>query len=123
MPDQLLRGCRILVVEDEFFLAEDLQQELSTAGATVVGMASTIREALALIDTEGHLDCAILDVNLGGKPVFPVADYLIDRSVPFVLTTGYDASSIPPRYQGALRCEKPFHVPVLIHSIRQAINK
>ena len=121
MPEETLSGCRILVVEDEFFLAEDLRSELNSAGAVVVETVSTIEGALALIDAEGKLDAAILDVNLGGTSVFPVADRLFECGVPFVFVTGYDASSIPARYREVLRCEKPFNVGGVLRSIRTVL--
>lgn len=121
MNEQTLSERRILIVEDEYLLAEDLQGELTDAGAVVVGMASNVTDALEIISSEGELDAAVLDVNLGGTPVFPVADRLLDKGIPFVLTTGYDASAIPQRFRDVLRCEKPFHVKAVVRSIEQAI--
>jgi DNA-binding response OmpR family regulator len=122
VTEAVLRDRRILVVEDEFLLAEELQYELASAGAVVIGMASTVADALELIRVESHLDAAILDVNLGGTPVFPVADRLREQGVPFVFTTGYDASAIPTRFKDSLSCEKPFDVTCLLKSIRQLLG-
>jgi DNA-binding response OmpR family regulator len=122
VTEAVLSGRRILVVEDEFLLAEELHYELTKAGAVVVGMASTVDDALQMIQMEGELDAAILDVNLGGTLVFPVADRLRDQGVPFVFTTGYDASVIPSRFTGSLSCEKPFDVASVLRSIRQLIK-
>jgi DNA-binding NtrC family response regulator len=122
MPETTLLNCRIIIVEDEFFLAEDLRYELSKAGAVVVGTASAVEDALELISRESDLHAAILDVNLAGKPVFPVADRLIERGIPFVFTTGYDASSIPAQYKDVARFEKPFNVTRVLRSLMQFIR-
>ncbi len=105
-----VRGRRILVVEDEYVLAQDLRLELEDAGAEVLGPAPSVAEALALLAREAPPDAAILDVNLGGELVFPVAEALRERGVPFMFATGYDRSSLPPAYADVPRCEKPFDV-------------
>lgn len=105
-PDGLA-GRRILVVEDEFFLATDIVGNLEAISAEVIGPASDIDHALDLIDETKNLDAAVLDLNLQGEMAFPVADALIERGVPFVFCTGYDAFVIPKRYAAVPRCEKP----------------
>lgn len=106
MPDGNLSSLRILVVEDEFFLAEDLARVLAGVGATVVGPAPRVADALHLIENEERLDAAILDVNLGGETVFPVAAKLESRGVPFVFATGYNERDLPARYAQITRLEK-----------------
>src|SRR5215467_2301487 len=117
MSEHALRNLNILIVEDEYMLAQDLRHDLAKAGAYVVGMASTVKDALGLVAEHGRLDGAVLDVNLGGEPVFPLADHLLEQGVPFVFTTGYDASAIPARFQGVLRCEKPFGPGAVVRSL------
>ena len=107
MTNPTLHGCRILVVEDEYMLAADLEMELLDAGAIVLGPFGAIETTLEFICTEQQIDGAILDVNIRGEMIFPIADLLFERDVPFVLTTGYDASVIPPRFEHCARCEKP----------------
>ena len=102
-----LAGLRLLLVEDEFFLAEDMAKGLAAQGAEVIGPVPSIDGALDLIAACGRLDGALLDVNLQGEMAFPVADALAERGVPFMFITGYDASSIPERYAGVTRREKP----------------
>lgn len=102
-----LKGRRVLVVEDEFFLAEDLARGLTERGAQVVGPSGDVEDALDLIEETERLDAAVLDLNLRGEMAFPVADALLERGVRFVFTTGYDPAGIPPRYRGVVRCEKP----------------
>lgn len=119
MAELSLAGCRILVVEDEYYLAAEFANELSDAGATVLGPVGTIEDALELIDAEATFDGAVVDINLRGDKVFPVADRLFARDVPFVFVTGYDQSAIPARYQDVPRCEKPIDVKKVAEAIGQ----
>ena len=107
VPNTSLTDKRILVVEDEYLLMEDLCRELQDAGAVVVGPAPSVKQALALIETESAIDAAILDVNLGGEMAFPVAEALLRRECPFVFTTGYSDSILSMRYPDVPRVEKP----------------
>ena len=102
-----LEGRRILLVEDEYFIVQDLARAFTAAGAVVVGPSATIADALRQIAATQKLDGAVLDINLQGEMVYPVADALATRGVPFVFTTGYDQGSIPDRFAGRIRCEKP----------------
>ena len=122
LTDQSLRDCRILVVEDEYLLAEELAQELSDAGASVIGPAPAIERAMALLDPRSPPDGAILDVNLGGEPVYPLADALIERGVPLVFTTGYDPATLPPRFGHVPTCGKPINPSRIIGAIRNAVH-
>ena len=100
-------GCRVLIVEDDFFIAEDVAEAFRDRRATVLGPVAGVEAALALVEAFPGPDAAVLDLNLGSAMSFPVADALMRRGVPFVFTTGYDASAIPPRYRSVPRCEKP----------------
>jgi len=121
VADRSLRGCRILVAEDEYMLADDLCAELANAGAIVVGPAGTVEDVLELARSEPDLDGAILDINMRGEMVFPVAETLMERGVPFVFTTGYDASAIPPRFDRVVRCEKPIDLGKVAQALGRAI--
>ena len=110
MPSPLLQNRRVLVVEDEYLVASYLEDAFVDEGARVLGPASTVDAALELIDSGEAIDVAVLDVNLGGEPVFAVADRLIERHVPFVFTSGYDASAFPERYRHLPMCLKPVDV-------------
>lgn len=112
-----LQGCRVLVVEDEFFIADDLAVALAARGAEVVGPAPTGEAALAFLDGGGRIDLAVLDINLQGRLVFPVADLLAARAIPFLFATGYTAASVPARFQGVPRWEKPFDPAALADSL------
>lgn len=115
-----LTGQRILVVEDEYFLASDMAAALRKLGAEVVGPVPTKDKALALLGSDQKIDAAVLDINLKGQLVFPVADALIARGVPFVFTTGYDQKAIPPAYQSIRRWEKPFDPRELVRALARS---
>ncbi|CAM3822167.1 response regulator [Bordetella bronchialis] len=117
MGEQILHDRRILIVEDEYLLASHLRSELEDAGAVVIGLAGNVRDALAMVESARSPHCAVLDINLGGESVLPVADALLARGVPFVFATGYDESAIPPRYRSAPRCGKPIDMRQLLHAI------
>jgi CheY-like chemotaxis protein len=97
---------RVLVVEDEYLVAMDVSAYLEAAGAHVVGPASNVNAALEAVE-HTELDGAIVDVNLRGEMAYPVADALVERGIPFVFTTGYDAHTVPARFAAVKRCEKP----------------
>ncbi|MPS36709.1 MAG: response regulator [Stenotrophomonas sp.] len=103
-----LSGRRILVVEDEYLLAECLREMLRGDGAEVLGPASCVEDANALLDRHPAPDAAVLDINLGRQDVYPVADRLSGQGIPFLFTTGYDHGLIPARHAQRLQCVKPF---------------
>jgi DNA-binding response OmpR family regulator len=99
---------RVLVVEDSLLVAEVIAETLHDYGWDVVGPASRVQQALALLEAEA-LDGAVLDVNLAGQPCFPIAAALTERGVPFVFLTGYsDAAALPLEYRAVPRVGKPF---------------
>jgi CheY-like chemotaxis protein len=107
-----LTGRRVLVVEDEYFIADDIARALSKLGAEVVGPASDLHDAANLV-TARPVDWAVLDINLQGEMVYPVAQALKERGIPFLFATGYGQSSIPPGYANVPRWEKPFDAEAL----------
>lgn len=113
-----LKGRRILLVEDEYFIADDLRRSLSAAGAAIVGPVATLGGALDLADNGGPLDGAVLDINLRGEMVYPVADRLKAKGVPFLFLTGYDARALPARFTGVTHCEKPVAMQNLIAALQ-----
>ena len=117
MTASALRNRRILVVEDEFFIAMDLEMALQAAQAIVLGPVGRQRAGLELVAREPEIDAAILDVNLGGEMVFPVADALLERLVPFLLATGERPDTIPRRFAGARICQKPARAPDLVQRV------
>jgi CheY-like chemotaxis protein len=107
MTGPLLQERHILVVEDDFLLASELCRALAGSGATIVGPVATVPGALELIASAPAVEGAILDVNLRGQMVFPAADMLVRRGVPFLFATGYDETVLPPRFGNVPRLEKP----------------
>ena len=98
---------RILVVEDEELIALELSVELSRLGWAIVGPAATLAEAQSLL--EKPVDAAVLDVNLRGRPVYPLAEALAERHVPFLFCTGYEMVDPDGRFPDAPVIRKPVH--------------
>lgn len=113
----LLVGRRVLVVEDDFFIADTLAKALRTAGAEVIGPVGSIDDALDLLEDTDQLDGALLDLNLHGEMAYPVADALRERAIPFTFATGYDEGAIPSRYSDVPFCEKPVGADVLVRAL------
>lgn len=117
-----LTGKRILIVEDEYYIASDLKRALQQAGASVVGPVGDLRRGLALAGHE-PLDAAVLDVNLQESASFPIADALDRRSVPYMFLTGYDAWALPAAYAGAPRLIKPIGVDAVLSEVQSLIRR
>jgi CheY-like chemotaxis protein len=98
---------RILVVEDEELVALELSAELSRMGWAIVGPAATLAEAQTLL--ANGVDAAVLDVNLRGRPIYPVAEALEDRDVPFLFCTGYEIVDPDGRFPDVPVIRKPVH--------------
>jgi len=105
---QALTGRRVLVVEDESLVAMLLETILEDMGCDTVGPAANIDDGLALATDDEHLDAALLDVNVAGRHVFPVAEALKARGVPFVFSTGYGEGGLPDEWRGQATIQKPF---------------
>ena len=107
MSAKPLAGLRILVVEDEFLVALDLERIVEEAGGEVVGPVSGLDEALVKARAEA-LNGAILDVNIAGRKITPVAAVLRERGVPYILSTGYGPQGLEPDLAAAPSLRKPF---------------
>jgi CheY-like chemotaxis protein len=107
MNDDPLTGLRLLVVEDEALVAMALEDMLGDFGCVVVDVAGTVARGMALAEALS-LDGAILDINLCGEKVFPVAERLAERGVPFVFCTGYGVAGVPPVFAKAPTLAKPY---------------
>ena len=114
VPARALQGRRLLVVEDDYVLAEDLKRELELMGAEVLGPAPSVEGALRLLSVEPRPDVVLLDLNLGGEMAFPVADALQERGILFAFTTGYEAWTILGAYAHILRFDKPVEMQRLV---------
>ncbi|RZJ83344.1 MAG: response regulator [Brevundimonas sp.] len=108
MSTPSLEGRRILVVEDESLVAMLLETILEDMGCTPVGPISNVDEALSVLAETTDLDAALLDVNVAGQQVFPVAEALKARGVPFVFSTGYGEGGLPDEWRGQTTIQKPF---------------
>ena len=115
-PNKPLAGHRVLVVEDEYFVASDIQQAVQSAGGAVEGPYGHIEQAKAALRSEGF-DLAVLDINLRGEQSFTIAEALSRKGVHFVFATGYRAGSIPPKWRHVPRCEKPFSDQELVAAL------
>jgi len=121
-PDERLKGRRLLLVEDEAMVAMMLEDMLTDLGCDVVGPAGTVARALELAQSEPTISGAILDVNVGGEPIYPVAEALKARGVPFVFITGYGSADIDGRFADAPTVQKPFSMPVLSDTLAKVIG-
>ena len=107
MLDDDIAGFRLLLVEDEYLLALHLSQLLEDYGAQVVGPVGCVADALDLLDKAPEIEGAILDITLAGEAVFPVADRLRARQVPFAFASGHDPDLMPARFRDVALCRKP----------------
>jgi DNA-binding response OmpR family regulator len=112
----LFSGRRALVVEDEYFIAQDIAKALSAAGAEIIGPVGETNEALRSV-AEEQIDFAVLDINLRGEMSFPVAAELDSRGVPFVFATGYESTIIPPTFAHIPTWRKPFDPAALVRAL------
>ena len=103
---QAFAGRRVLIVEDESLVAMLLETILEDMGCVPVGPAATVDEGLRM--TSEPIDAALLDVNVAGRQVFPIAQALKDRGVPFVFSTGYGEGGLPDEWRGHSTLQKPF---------------
>lgn len=113
-----LKGVRVLLIEDEYFIADEVRRVIEEAGAIVVGPANSMTAAKGLID-QGAFDCAVLDLNLNGENAIPLADRLVAENRDFVIATGYGSPSIPDRLKHVPRIEKPFEPAALLKLVSQ----
>jgi CheY-like chemotaxis protein len=109
---ELLRDKHILIVEDDYLVADQTRRELENCGAVIIGPVPSVDLALDLLESR-KIDAAILDIDLAGETVYPLADMLSERKIPFVFATGYDASLMPEKYRGFILCEKPTELAVI----------
>jgi CheY-like chemotaxis protein len=117
---QSLTGMRILIVEDEMIVAMMLEDMLIGLGCEVV-KAGRVAKAMHLVVT-GEIDGAILDVNVAGEPVYPVANELRGRGIPFIFSSGYGVEGLAPEYRDRPTLSKPFQESELAPLLAGAIQ-
>lgn len=117
----------ILVVEDEWLIAEMIGHILAQAGFDTRGPAATVAQALALIEPAGGAqdacDAALLDVNLGPEKSYPVIDRLIALGIPHLLITGYNTGDLPERYRATPHVAKPLIASALVAAVGALVTR
>ena len=117
-----LRGLRVLVAEDRYLIATEIAQMLANLGCEPVGPVPDVAAGLGLLRDRVPLGCALLDVDLRGESVFPLAVELRRRAVPIAFATGYDRVAIPEAFGGYPRVQKPFGERALRETLRLALR-
>lgn len=118
----VLSGRRVLIVEDESLVAMLLEAVLGDLGCTVIGPESNIEDGLRVVTGGLQLDAALLDVNVAGQEVFPVAEALKARGIPFVFSTGYGESGLPEEWRGNPTVQKPFTDAAIRDALMDALK-
>ena len=118
MSDTVLAGLKILVVEDEVLVSLLIEDILTEEGCTIVGPFDRVPAALRAARDEA-IDLALLDVNVAGVKVYPVAEILAARRIPFLLLSGYGRQAVPPEHPEWRVCGKPFRPENLVAILRE----
>ena len=113
--------CRVLVVEDEAMIAMHVEDMVEEFGSEVVGPAARIEEALSHA-SGAELDAAILDINVGGSVIYPVAHVLEERGIPIIFASGYGSKTLPARFKGRPVLSKPFSFEALTQALRSVLK-
>jgi DNA-binding NtrC family response regulator len=121
--DQMVRldGVRVLLVEDEYYIADDLWRALERSGAEVVGPVATLAGAEGALDS-GGFDCAIVDLNLHGESAVSIAERLMAARRPLALATGYGGTAVPDVLRDVPRLEKPFEARAAIGLVERLVS-
>jgi CheY-like chemotaxis protein len=120
VAESFLAGLRVLVVEDEMLVSLLIEEMLVDHHCAVVGPYATVAEAVEAARKE-PIDLALLDVNIGGAKVYPVADALTARRIPFLFLSGYGQSAIPNNRPDWRVCSKPFREDELIGMLHEQL--
>jgi len=110
ISENLFGGRMILVLEDDYLVVEEMVQELAARGAEVIGPIANLHKAFDTLTRVPDIGGAVLDINLQGEAVYPLADELVRRGIPFVFATAYDESAVPIAYRQHQRFTKPVDV-------------
>ena len=117
-----LSGHRVLVVEDDYFISQEVRSVLMDAGAEVEGPFGTLKHALSAVKRDGF-DLAVLDLNLRGASGYPVAASLKEAGVPFIFASGYTGSSVPEEWRDVPNCGKPCRAERLVAMLASVIGQ
>src|ERR1700704_3164311 len=114
-------GCSVFLVEDEVMIRMMVADMLEELGYSVAAEAGEISEALRLVQST-DFDLAILDVNVNGKVITPVAELIKAKGLPFIFATGYGSSGLPVEYRDRPALQKPFQIETLRRMIDTALK-
>jgi DNA-binding NtrC family response regulator len=125
MPDGSgkFQGLNVFVVEDEALVALNLEDMLDELGCTVIGPAMRLGRAKEMVDDAFVADVAILDVNIAGEPVFPVAERLAGKGIPVIFATGYGQAGLPVTWHGSPVLQKPYTMDEVSGSLARATGR
>ena len=121
LNEELLKGARVLVVEDEAAISMLLEDMLDDFGCKIVGPAARLTTALEMAQNETY-SVAILDVNVAGEPIYPVAEAIVQRNLPIVFSTGYGGAGIREPFRDRPVVQKPFSQADLKRTLISAIG-
>jgi DNA-binding response OmpR family regulator len=116
------QGLRVLLVEDDAMICLLFEDMLQEFGCEIVGPACDLERATDLAQGEASIDIAVLDVNLGGQLVFPVAEILAKRGVPILFATGLGADGLPEAWRGHQMLQKPMGMEQLAVSLSDTLR-
>jgi DNA-binding response OmpR family regulator len=119
MTDRTLSGHRIVIIEDDYYQAQDCRQLLEAAGARVITISATIPDLAALLE-QGRIDAVLIDINLGHGLSFDFARTLKAQTIPFVFLTGYDAAMLPDDLADSGYLTKPASTARIIAALAKA---
>ncbi len=112
---------KVLIVEDELLIAMMLQDMLAEEGLKVEAVANSLSVGLEMARSAA-VDAAVLDINLNGDEVYPIAEILKDRGIPFIFSTGYAAGGVRSDFDAAPRVMKPFQQDLLMAALQQLFD-
>ena len=119
---RVLAGVRALIVEDEYLLALLLEDELRAAGCSIVDTVGDLQRARQAA-RRADFDVAVLDINLSGELVYPLADELAERGIAFIFLSGYTVANFPERFRSRPRVAKPYELGELIREISRSVGR
>ncbi len=114
--NQRLNGCRILVIEDESSLTDELDRALKDSGAKVIGPIASVSDVMKMVD-QGELDAAVIDINLHDELAYDIADELSRQRIPFAFATGYDSPAFPDRYRHVTCWQMPLEPAMIVNGL------
>ena len=117
-----LQGVRVLIIEDDSLVAMSVGDMLSDLGCSVIGSAGSLTQAFEMVDA-GGFDFALLDVNLRGQEVFPVAEVLTQQGIPFAFASGYGRAGLPDEFRTRPIVSKPFQMTELSTVLSSALGQ